>query len=254
MAVHLATIEVDGLLNFVHNSTAANNANPILFQTGGGMCAQGTSAGSAAIVYTLSWFGAGYGSTGFVDNVELISGPVLSRVDNGCQVPISPSLTVCQGSPGCRLATGVQPWTVTETFADGFEKGPREWSNIYACANVAGNNNTNPWNGVWNNMSILSSSIGSQQLSYPSTSMNSWLCGSVYNGAEPMNNSSSEGWLFYQQASWDPLLPAVVNAVTSCDGPEGVAGTHGTGPNGIAGGGSAMIISDMETQCKAHTH
>jgi hypothetical protein len=250
--IQYAACRPAGLLHFVYTSTAANGANPVLFQPGGGMCAQGTSAGSAAIVYVLSWYGAGYGSTGYIDNVELVSGPVLSRVDLGCEVPVASNVTVCQGSPGCKMASGVQPWSVTPEYNDGYEKGPRQWSNIGACANGI-NENTSAWNSDWNAMSILSSSITSQQLSYPSTSMSSWLCGSVYQNQAPMNNSSSQGWFFYQQASF-MTNNWFVNAVTNCDGPEGATGPDATGPDGVAGNVQNLITSDMEAQCKARTH
>jgi hypothetical protein len=244
--IQYAACRPAGLLHFVYNSTAANGANPVLFQSGGGMCAHGSSAGSAAIVYALAWYGAGYGSTGYLDNVELLSGPVLSEVDTGCEIPQQvQTVDVCKGSPGCKSA--VPFWSVTPEYIDGYEMYPRAWSNIAACANTKGNNTT-LWNPVWNNMSILSSSITPQQLSYPKTSMNAWLCASVFNGGAPMNNSSSQGWLFYQKASWDTSLPGVVNAVTSCDGSEGVMGPHAIGPDGK--GGLYDVTQDMLTQCK----
>jgi hypothetical protein len=185
-----------GFLHFVYNSTAANNANPVLFTPGGGMCAHGVSAGSAAIVYALSWYGAGWGATGYLDNVELLSGPVLAAVDIGCSVPqIVPSVTVCQGSPGCRMASGVQPWSLSPEYVDGDEKGVREWTNIYACANSSAGN-TAPWNGIWNGMSILSSSVTAQQLSYPGTSANAWLCANVDQNPQPPNNSAPKDGCF----------------------------------------------------------
>jgi hypothetical protein len=233
-----------GFLHFVYTS-------PTLFQAGGGMCAHGFSAGSATVVYSLAWYGAGWGSTGYIDNVELLSGPVLTRVDTGCQNPVAPNVTVCQGAPGCRMQSGVQPWSVSPEYVGGDENYLDRWSNIYACANSS-SGNTTPWNGVWQGMSILSSSITPQQLSYPSTSMNAWLCGSVYNNEEPMNNTSAQGWLFYQQASWYPGLPAWVNAVTSCNGPEGVYGSNATAYDGIPGNAGNLIVQDMVAHCVLH--
>jgi hypothetical protein len=51
------------------------------------MCALGDSAGSAAIAYSLAYYGAG----SYLDNVELLSGPVLSDIEqdvNGNLKPI----------------------------------------------------------------------------------------------------------------------------------------------------------------------
>jgi hypothetical protein len=159
-------------------------------------------------------------------------------------------VTVCQGAPGCTMQSDVQPWSVTPEYIDGFENYPRKWSNISGCANTSGGN-IGLWIPVWNNMSILSSSITSQQLSYPSTSMKAWLCGSVYNNGEPMNNSSSQGWFFYQQATWD-LTTSVVNAVTRCHGPEGVYGQYAKAYDGVAGNVGALITTDMVNNCTSH--
>jgi hypothetical protein len=52
---------------------------------GGGRCAQGGSAGSAAIAYSM----AEYGEYNYLDNVELTSGPVLSDIALGCQTTIT---------------------------------------------------------------------------------------------------------------------------------------------------------------------
>jgi hypothetical protein len=114
-----------GFLHFVYSST-----NPVLFQPGGGMCAHGLSAGSAAVVYALAWYGASWGSTGYLDNVELLSGPVLSGVDLGCKVPVAPNVNVCSGTPGCRMASGVQPWSLSPEYIDSPANSVRQWSNI----------------------------------------------------------------------------------------------------------------------------
>lgn len=66
-------------LNYVYNSIylpIAGNGN-----SNAGMCAQGFSAGSAAIAYSLAY----YGAWSYLDNVELISGPVLSDINQGCE-------------------------------------------------------------------------------------------------------------------------------------------------------------------------
>jgi hypothetical protein len=234
-----------GLLHHVYT-------HPTLFTPGGGMCAHGFSAGSAAIVYVLSWFGAGWGPTGYIDNVELLSGPVLSKIDIGCQIPQTIStVNVCSGGPGCNPAG--QTWSITPEYIDGDEHYVRDWSNISACANTIGRN-TDQWNPTWNNMSILSSSVTSQQLSYASTSMNAWLCANVYNNNAPMNNSSSQGWLFYSDSRVSFRTGSIIDAVTNCDGPEAVMGPDATAvdANGVITPAFTLITRNMVDNCNSH--
>ncbi len=235
-----------GFLHFVYSGT-----NPVLFQPGFGMCAHGLSAGSAAVVYALAWYGAGWGSTGYLDNVELLSGPVLSAVDLGCEVPVAGMVNVCSGAPGCKKAPGVQPWLLSPEYIDMPANSVRQWSNISSCANTGGTDNTF-YLGIWNGMSILSSNISSQQLSYPSTSANAWLCANVDNNAEAPNNSGPQGWLFYSTPGVSFVSGWAVNAVTNCDGPEGVMGKDAVGPDG--NGGLADVTGDMIAQCVHRTH
>jgi hypothetical protein len=185
--------------------------------------------------------------------VELLSGPVLSELDAGCESPQQLAFVgVCSGPPGCKIQTGVQPWNDSPEFNDGYEAYPQRWSNIYSCATNTGN--TAPWNSVWNNMSILSASITAQQLSYPSTSMNAWLCGSVYNNSEPMNNSSAQGWFFYSDSRVSFRTGWQVNAVTNCDGPEAVMGPDAVSVNsqGVVTPAFNLITQDMVNSCKPH--
>jgi hypothetical protein len=84
--------------------------------------------------------------------------------------------------------------------------------------------------------------------------MHAWLCSSVYGNAEPMNNSSSQGWLFYQQTNWMSANTPLVNAVANCDGPEGVYGTKAIAYDGIQGDPVVLIENDMTSSCTAHTH
>jgi hypothetical protein len=245
--IQYAACRPAGFLHFVYT-------DPVLFQPGGGMCVHGFSAGSAAVVYSLAWYGAGWGATGYLDNVELLSGPVLSEVDTGCEIPQELALVhVCQGSPTCNPAN--QSWSQSPEYIIGDQNYVRAWSNISACANTS-MTNTGPWDSVWNNMSILSSSVTSQQLSYPSTSMNAWLCGNVYNNQGPMNNSSSQGWLFYSDSRVSFMSGWQVNAVTNCDNSEAVMGPDATavGPNGVVMPAFTLITNDMAGKCVHHSH
>src|SRR5262249_13398005 len=112
--VKLAACRPATLLNHIYNRffTAVKAITP-----SAGMCAQGFSAGSAAIAYSLAWYGGGDDlNRVYLDKVELLSGPVLSDIKQGCDVP---SAEVCAcgnpitgvGSPWCQLSGpgGTQP-------------------------------------------------------------------------------------------------------------------------------------------------
>ncbi len=245
--IQYAACRPAGFLQFVYT-------NPVLFQAGGGMCAHGFSAGSAAIAYALAWYGAGWGPTGYLDNVELLSGPVLSEVDTGCEIPQELALVhVCQGSPTCNPAN--QSWSQSPEYITGDQNYVRAWSNISACANSS-MTNTGQWNSVWNNMSILTSSVTSQQLSFPSTSMHAWLCANVYQGYGPMNNSTSQGWLFYSDSRVNFMSGSIVNPVTNCDGSEAVMGQDATAVDsqGVVTPAFTLITKDMVAKCIHHAH
>ncbi len=67
------------LANWVYSSTS-----PLMHQSGSAMCATGISGGASVVVYGLAHFGMGTGATRIFDFVEVTSGPVFSRLDNGC--------------------------------------------------------------------------------------------------------------------------------------------------------------------------
>jgi hypothetical protein len=219
-------------LNFIYNTYY----QPITQGTGGnasaGMCAQGFSAGSAAIAYSMAYYGVG----SFLDNVELISGPVLSDIEQGCEVPQPSAVTVCPpGSSWCNLGPGGSSWALSPTYL-GFDAGYiRSWTNDSSCAGSA--NTSGSANALWHNQSIVDGSTGGSVpvpiFSYPNTAMAGWLCRSV-NNPPPINcslgyiydycpnNSSPQGQLFYAQvgaASPPPVFN--VYAVDACMGPEG---------------------------------
>jgi hypothetical protein len=73
------------LLNHIYSTLYASIYNP-QSNPNAGMCVQGESAGGGATAFVLAW----YGGTSFLDNVELMSGPPISRFDLGCEVPQPP--------------------------------------------------------------------------------------------------------------------------------------------------------------------
>ena len=87
-----------------------NGPNGVLSQDAqAGFCAHGASAGSAAIAYSLAYYGAG----GWLDNVELIAGPVFSDINQGCLVSTGNLIVnVCpSGQYGCQLGTNPPTWS-----------------------------------------------------------------------------------------------------------------------------------------------
>jgi hypothetical protein len=196
-----------------------------------GMCAQGSSAGGAAIVYSLTWFDA----ANFLDKTEFLSGPPLSDIERGCEIPNGFGATMCPaGQLGCNgWGSGpngeplISPLEYTQQ-ADLVET----WSGGTAITGAACANTTNAtttWNSNWLHMSIVDTSgyAGNPNFSYPQTAITSWLCSSDVEGTQ--NNSGSQGMLFYQQITQQSQVywpDYQVNSVSLCQGTEGVnAGT-----------------------------
>jgi hypothetical protein len=236
-----------------------------------GMCALGDSAGSAAVAYSLAYYNAG----SYLDNVELLSGPVLSDVEQGCQWgPQASPVTVCSpnsknGGYGCQLG-GDSPWTLSPTYVAGSESGVGKWTNDMSCANANGLNQstTQQSETQWLLQSIVDQSnitgLGATPtFTYSSTAMSAWLCRTVQNNNNyPCaangnnnynscpNNSSPQGQIFYQNILSTSAPPHfAVYSVDSCTNAEGVGG--GTVPGFYpldfggtqSGGGNASGIT-----------
>jgi len=100
-------------------------------------------------------------------------------------------------------------------------------------------------------MSIVDGSRGT--FSYPKTTISGWLCESVYQGQQCngtsqycMNNSSSQGQLFYTQvAAAGTTQPFTIDPVTTCDTAEGVSGSDATVPGLQNENGFTAISNDM---------
>ncbi len=128
-------------LNYVFNS--ANLYQGVYKNNGNaGMCAQGASAGSAQIAYSLAYYGVPAPAQWWIDNVELISGPVLSDIEQGCmQPPPTNPTTICPLNPetglpqfGCQLGTG-SSWSLYPTYLAGPNHGVGGWTDDNSCAN-----------------------------------------------------------------------------------------------------------------------
>jgi len=213
-------------LNYIYNTVYLPIAQN---KPTAGMCAQGFSAGSAAIGYSLAYYGAG----SYLDNVELIFGPVLSDIEQGCQVPHATPVTVSPaGQYGCQLGSGTS-WTLPPTYVPNGATYLGNWTNDTSC--VGSSTTTSTSNAKWLAQSIVDQNTGATPtFNYPSTGMGAWLCrslqnqradcsGSNYNYFVCPNNSSTQGEIFYNQITSANSPPHYnVYAADSCSGPEGV--------------------------------
>jgi hypothetical protein len=226
--------------------------------TGGGMCAQGASAGSGALGYSLAWYGAGDGTKGYIDKVELISGPVFSDVAQGCYVPQPPNtvppVDICAGSspPAWCVAWPAGGVSELPSYVGGDQYAVAKWTGDDSCRGSMPTSQTSYNN--WRAQSIVNGpNGGGGSFYYPKTSMSAWLCASDTDGT--YNNSAPEGYLFYQAVGNAQGLPLnfQVTAATGCMGPEGVGnGTINSGPYKNDDGFTA-ISNDMAvvgTRCQ----
>jgi hypothetical protein len=243
-------------LNYIYNNIYLPLTQPPNKNPNAGMCAQGDSAGSAAVAYSLAYYGAG----SYLDNVELISGPVLSDIDQGCEEPPPPTVSICPaGQYGCQLGGGGS-WYLYPTYLSGANAGVRNWTNDQTCA-VPGGQTSGSSDTAWLKQSIVdqpSVSGGAvPTFSYPNTAMSGWLCrglqqevpncnGGMYNPKLCPNNSSPQGEIFYAQVGLSSPNHYNVYAVDQCDGPEGSASTGSNVPGFTpAGSGFQSITGDM---------
>lgn len=261
--VQLAACRQAAFLNYVFNMSNTN------LYSAGGRCVEASSAGSGAVAYALSFYGAG----NYLDAVELKSGPPIADFEQGCEVPTAPDVTICgtqNGGPqfGCQLG-GSAPWTLSPQYT-GAASGVRIWTNDNSCA--AGATTSASSNAAWLAQSIVNGGTPPGVYSYPHTAMTAWLCQSVDQsagacvggnshgqGGNPQNscpnNSTSQAEIYYSKLTSDPnnlpQAPYKIYAVQNCDGPEGVSGTIATVP-ALGTDGSTAIETDMLAQCHKH--
>jgi hypothetical protein len=266
--IEVAACRQGTLLNFIFNT------NNTALYSGGGRCAQGSSAGSAGIAYALTFYGAG----NYLDAVELKSGPPLADIEQGCEEgPPAQDITLCGQNNGqqygCELG-GTSPWTLSPTYT-GAASGVRTWTNDQSCA--VPNTTTSPASDTaWQQQSIVDGGTNNPVYSYPHTAMTAWLCQTIFQqnlcvggnqygqGGSPQdncpNNAASQGQIYYAQLTASssnlPQAPYHIYAVQNCDGPEGVSGTDPTVAaitvNGVPENGSVAIENDMLAQCVKH--
>jgi hypothetical protein len=224
-------------LNYINNTAAVH-------PSGKPVCAQGASAGSGAIGYSTAW----YNGASFLKNVELLSGPVFSNIEQGCVVPNAGTQTVCgSGQYGC--SSGTTSWTDAPQYVSGYRSGVRGWTGDPSC-NGSGNTSSSS-NSAWLAMSIVTTGA---DLTYTSNGMAGWLCSSYQSGTclssqGCPNNSAAEGEYFYTNFSSSNHPAAyLLTGITSCNGAEGV--TTGSDPDISGESGQTAIESHMTTNCR----
>jgi hypothetical protein len=216
-------------LNYVYNNLFLGPINNNQNQRAG-FCAHGASAGSAAVAYSLAYYGAGaWKGGGYLDNVELLAGPVFSDINQGCEVPGTPApVVVCGqtnyngGQYGCQLGAGGLTWLQSAAYV-GVNGQVGMWTNDSTCAGQ--NTTTQASDSAWLAQSIVDQSTGATpSFTYSNTAMSAWLCRSVANNGAA-NNSSPQGQIFYAQIGQSNSPPHYdVYAVDNCSDDEGVGG------------------------------
>jgi hypothetical protein len=227
----------------------------------GAMCAQGKSAGSAAIAYSMSWYGAG----SYLKNVELLAGPVLSRIDDGCKTS-PPTVSMCPSGGIC--TAGIIAWSRNAGYTSDKAGDINSWAGVSDCGSSSGTELT-----TLANMSIVDGSYSGVTAAFsfgPGTKRHGWICAGAYTNyyqstapeycpsgnAFCPNNSSPQGYDWYAAASDAPYLK--VTGTNSCDGTttsttsteaEGVDGTHALDPD-FSDSERSEIESDMTTNCQ----
>jgi len=195
-------------------------------RTSGAMCAQGASAGAAAIAYSLAW----YNAASYLDKVELTSGPVFGNIEQGCVVPDAPTVTVC---PSGQIGCVGDAWQDTPQYAGGYLASVRQYTQNETCQ--ADHQTSDSSNDAWQAESVVQGS-GDVNYSYPQTGMAAWLCS---NG---LNNSAAQAEYYYANFT-DPSQTAAysVTRIDGCLGPEEVE--QGRTPSGEIG--FRAIVADM---------
>jgi hypothetical protein len=240
--------------------------------TGGGMCAEGASAGSAAIGYSL----AEYGASNYLDNVELMSGPPLSEIDQGCDPANSTQTpTICTGTGTDAFCNngGEGSWKAPLLYQSPAPSGIDFWTNLTASQQDQPQYCTvnTTYDSDFKIMSIVDGITGSgadSTFDYPDTAMAGWLCAyspatnSVCGGSNPTgNNTPPEGELFYMKVTANPLHAYRVDSCSNLQGDltsEGVEGSVSTVPAFYSGGqcpsGATAVRNDMVNNCVPQTH
>jgi hypothetical protein len=205
----------------------------------------------------MSWYGAG----SYLTNVELLAGPVLSRIDDGCNTS-PPTVSMCPSGGIC--TAGTISWSRNAGYTSDKTGDINTWSGLSGCGTSSGQGNLQQWA----NMSIVDGSYsGVTPVFSFSTKRHGWICAGDYtnyhnyatdcpnSNAFCPNNSSPQGYDWYAAAS---DLNLKVSGTNKCDGTtttttsteaEGVDGTNALDPDTNTSE-KTQIESDMKNICQ----
>ncbi len=224
-------------LNYINNTARVH-------PSGTPLCAQGASAGAGAVGYSMAW----YNGASILKNVEMLSGPVFSNIEDGCIVPKIGAQTICgSGQYGC--SSGTTSWTDLPQYVSGYRTAVRGWTGDNSCNGITNTSSTS--NAAWLAMSIVTTGAN---LTYSSNGMAGWLCCSYaantcYTDQGCPNNSAAEGEYFYTNfTSTNHPVGYLLTGITSCNGAEGV--TTGNDPDTVGETGQTAIETHMTTHCQ----
>jgi hypothetical protein len=257
LGIMTAACRPAGFMNYVLHTSLLNAR---IGNSSAGLCAQGSSAGSGALGYTLAWYGDTNGSylSTDLDNVELVSGPVFGDVQMGCEVAVGgqhPVVPICYPGQQFGCSIGTTGWGSPSEYIDGYAVAVRNWTNDQTCAGTSTTSGTS--NRQWKAMSIVTGTGGN--FTYPSLGLAGWLCAtSTPNSCTDAcpNNSASEGEQFYNQiGSSSQAAGYKVTGILGCMGAENVV--DGQDPDNCPGpncqSGRQAFESHMTQQCKHPT-
>lgn len=270
-------------LNFIANSSQYHASSTA-------MCAQGASAGSGAVAYSMVWYGLG----SQLNDVELLSGPVFSNIQAGCQYGNSPATCavicqsgacsgtnapcgnqVCLGGSATRCSQGTLneiasssgPWTDAPQYIGNYSSAVQAWTGNMGpgtCNNVGGSGTatTGSENSAWLQQSIVNGGGGAFSWPAALVGLGGWACYSYQStqpptcfaaGTDCPNNSGPEGEQFYIAVNNSgATLPAqyVLTGIQQCKGAEGVGDPNSVDPDFPGESGQQGIEAHMEAYCK----
>jgi hypothetical protein len=186
-----------------------------------GFCESGFSAGGAAAAYSMAYYAPPSGGQWWFDAVALMNGPPVTDIRKGCKVPHYSDISVCGGGESwCHYSSPLN-WTRHPYYVSPAISGVQNWTDDSTCNNDP-SGTSSASNTRWWQQSLVDDGTNSPVFSYPNTSITGWLCRGLASGSP--NNSSPQGYLYYQQVGPTPPLALNVWAVDGCVGAEGIAG------------------------------
>lgn len=149
-------------LQYVHDSVSS----------GGFFAAHGFSGGAASLGYALAL----YGEDEILNTVELISGPGMSNLDDGCEVPSAGVVTI--------VPTNGASWQDSPTYSG--QQGMLTAITGYSCLPKKGTTSQQA-DAAWGAQSVVQTG-GNYNYA---TKLSGWVCNNA------LNNSEAQAYLFF---------------------------------------------------------